>query len=108
MTTRSAEICVHGVHAGLLDELEPGRSYRFSYDADYAGPPVSLTMPVARGLFVFDGFPPFSDGLLPEGVQLEALIRQRKLDRGDLFGQLVAVGHDMVGAVTARLVSADR
>lgn len=103
---RSAEIRVHGVRAGLLEELEPGSSYRFAYDPDYQGPPVSLTMPVSDGAFSYDGFPPFFDGLLPEGAQLEALLRQRKLDRGDLFGQLVAVGNDMVGAVTAHAVEA--
>jgi len=101
---RQAEIHVHGVRAGLLEELEPGRSYRFTYDPGYQGPPVSLTMPVQAGPFTHEGFPPFFDGLLPEGAQLEALLRRRKLDRGDLFGQLVAVGRDMVGAVTARAV----
>lgn len=99
---RRAEILVHGKRAGLLEELEPGRSYRFTYDPGYQGPPVSLTMPVeARAPFTYAGFPPFFDGLLPEGAQLEALLRRRKLDRGDLFGQLMAVGRDMVGAVTA-------
>ena len=31
---------------------------------------------------------------------LDGLLRQRKIDRDDLFGQLVAVGEDVVGAVT--------
>ena len=99
---RSAEIQVHGVRAGLLEELEPRRSYRFAYDPGYRGPPVSLTMPVSDDPYTFDrGFPPFFDGLLPEGPQLEALLRLRKIDRSDLFAQLLAVGRDMVGAVTA-------
>ena len=50
--------------------------------------------------YQFDGFPPFFDGLLPEGAQLEALLRQQKLDRDDGFGQLLTVGGDLVGAVT--------
>jgi serine/threonine-protein kinase HipA len=33
---------------------------------------------------------------------LEALLRIRKIDRDDLFGQLVAVGADLVGAATVR------
>jgi serine/threonine-protein kinase HipA len=37
--------------------------------------------------------------LLPEGGQLEALLRIRKLDRQDLFGQLLAVGQDVVGSL---------
>ena len=55
--------------------------------------------------FLFDTFPPFFDGLLPEGFQLEALLRRRKLDRDDKFGQLIAVGADTVGAVTVEAAS---
>lgn len=32
---------------------------------------------------------------------LEGLLRQRKIDRNDCFSQLIAVGLDMPGAVTA-------
>lgn len=72
----------------------------FRYLDSYEGAPVSLTMPVARREFNFDGFPPFFEGLLPEGDMLEGLLRQRKIDRADLFAQLVAVGAETVGAVT--------
>lgn len=90
---------MHGVEAGRLED-HPGERYLFVYEPSYAGPPVSLTMPVRPEPYAFEGFPPFFDGLLPEGWQLEALLRQAKLDRGDLFGQLLAVGADTVGAVT--------
>ncbi len=86
----------------MLEEIERGRSYRFVYDPGYEGAPVSLTMPVARGEYGFDGFPPFFEGLLPEGAQLEALLRLRKIDGNDHFGQLVIVGSDLVGAVTVK------
>ncbi len=99
---RRAEIAVLGVPAGVLEELEQGRRYRFSYLPSYEGSAVSLTMPTAQRVYEFDAFPPFFEGLLPEGMMLEALLRGCKLDRGDLFGQLLAVGTDMVGAVTAR------
>ena len=62
--------------------------------------PCLLTMPLSERELRFDGFPPFFEGLLPEGEMLDGLLRQRKIDRGDLFGQLVAVGEDVVGAVT--------
>ncbi|MQY80452.1 MAG: toxin HipA, partial [Bacteroidetes bacterium] len=52
--------------------------------------------------FEFDEFPPFFDGLLPEGFQLEALLKQKKIDRDDLFIQLITVGEDLVGAVTIK------
>jgi serine/threonine-protein kinase HipA len=86
--------------AGRLLEAERGTRYRFAYDAGYDGPPVSLTLPVGSGERVFDRFPPFFEGLLPEGGHLDSLLRLRKLDRDDLFGQLVVVGADLVGAVT--------
>jgi serine/threonine-protein kinase HipA len=51
-------------------------------------------------MYEFKTFPPFFDGLLPEGAQLEGLLRLKKLDRSDYFGQLISVGQDLVGAVT--------
>jgi len=56
-------------------------------------------MPVRPEPYQFDKFPPFFEGLLPEGRQLEALLRSNKLDRNDLMGQLLAVGEDVVGSV---------
>jgi serine/threonine-protein kinase HipA len=84
--------------AGLLEARDDG-SYRFTYDASFRGEPVSLTMPTTQRVWDFAHFPAPFEGLLPEGVQLEALLRIRKLDRGDFFGQLLAVGRDVVGSL---------
>ncbi len=62
---------------------------------------MSFTIPVKYESYEYSEFPPFFDGLLPEGVMLEALLRQLKIDRKDSFAQLCAVGGDMIGAVTA-------
>jgi serine/threonine-protein kinase HipA len=97
---RRARVFVHGRPAGRLVELDPGGRYRFEYSEDYRGEPVSLALPIASAPYEFDRFPPFFEGLLPEGVQLEALLLRRKLDAQDYFGQLVAVGRDLVGSVT--------
>ena len=97
---RQAKIFVNGVEAGMLEELERGTIYTFRYKDAYEGPPISLTMPVDVRETRFDRFPPFFEGLLPEGVMLEGLLRQAKIDRDDLFSQLIAVGKDLVGAVT--------
>jgi serine/threonine-protein kinase HipA len=97
---RRARVLVENIPAGILEELERGARYRFQYDASYGGRPVSLSMPVEDREFTFEKFPAFFDGVLPEGIMLESLLRQRKIDRDDLFGQLVAVGKDLVGAVT--------
>jgi serine/threonine-protein kinase HipA len=86
--------------AGYLQESEDGREYRFEYTPEYTGPPISLTMAVRTEAYVFEEFPPFFDGLLPEGAQLEAMLRLHKLDRDDKFGQLLLIGADTVGAVT--------
>lgn len=96
---RKAKIYNHGIFAGFLVEKDRSH-YEFIYEQDYNGPPISLTMPVEKQKFEFAGFPPFFDGLLPEGVQLEALLKQAKIDRRDLFSQLITVGSDLVGSVT--------
>ncbi len=96
---RRATVCVHGEPAGVLEEHGAAR-FVFRYFDTYGGAPVSLTMPITQREYRFERFPPFFEGLLPEGEMLDGLLRQRKLDRGDVFGQLVAVGEDVVGAVT--------
>ena len=97
---RIADVFFKNIMAGQLTQMDEDEKYCFSYAPNYAGPPISMTMPVQSEAYQFDSFPPFFDGLLPEGFQLEALLRQRKLDRNDRFGQLLQVGADTVGAVT--------
>lgn len=97
---RKAEVYLHDQKAGILMEILKNRHYRFKYVKGYEGPPVSVTMPVNQQSFEFKRFPPFFDGLLPEGANLEMLLRSRKIDRDDCFSQLIAVGRDTVGAAT--------
>jgi serine/threonine-protein kinase HipA len=97
---RSIKIYNFGKLAGRLYEIEKGKTYKFSYDENYSGPSISLTMPVTQKEFEYTEFPPFFDGLLPEGSQLENLLRQTKSDRNDFFSHLVTVGNDLVGAIT--------
>lgn len=96
---RRAKVFVNGIPAGILT-MQDKDQYLFEYSDTYQGPPVSLTMPISQKIYHFTQFPPFFEGLLPEGPQLEALLRHAKLNRYDYFGQLLAVGADMVGAVT--------
>ena len=91
---------MHGQWAGILEEWETNRKYRFIYRDNYEGPPISLTMSVGQEIHEFSRFPAFFDGLLPEGEMLEGLLRQRKIDRHDCFAQLMAVGSELIGAVT--------
>jgi len=99
---RQATIYFKELEAGILTEILPGEKYSFQYFSNYEGEPVSQTMPFPPYEYLFTGFPPFFEGLLPEGFQLEALLMNRKIDRNDLFSQLIATGNDMVGAVTIR------
>jgi serine/threonine-protein kinase HipA len=99
---RKALISINSMPAGTLIEKERGSRYSFEYLPDYAGYPVSLTMPLATRVYEFETFPPFFDGLLPEGIMLEGLLKEKKIDRDDCFSQLVAVGSDMPGTVTVQ------
>lgn len=98
---KTAQIYQQGRLAGTLEALDESR-YRFTYQPDYRGEPVSLTMPLRQRIWEFTQFPALFEGLLPEGTQLEALLRRRKLDKNDLFGQLLAVGEDVVGSLQIR------
>ena len=101
---RKAEVYQQAALAGILEELDGGR-WRFTYSGGYSGEPVSQTMPLAQSVHEFDRFPPAFEGLLPEGIQLEAMLRRYKLDRTDLFGQLIVAGQDLVGSLTVKEVA---
>lgn len=96
---RKARVFNYGVYAGELIDKGDG-SFSFEYAKNYQGSPISLTMPLAKKSFEFKHFPPFFDGLLPEGMLLEALLKNAKIDRKDYFTQLITVGRDLVGSVT--------
>lgn len=97
---RKARVFVDGHLAGQLQEIEKGKQYSFEYLPTYKGPSVSLEMPLSQLVYIYDRFPPFFEGLLPEGIMLDGLLRQTKIDRDDLMSQLIAVGQDVVGNVT--------
>jgi serine/threonine-protein kinase HipA len=96
--SRLAKIFQRDVLAGRVAQLDSGQ-WRFVYESGYQGPPVSLSLPLRSEPYLFADFPPFLDGLLPEGAQLEALLKQLKIDRRDSYRQLIAVGQDVVGSL---------
>jgi serine/threonine-protein kinase HipA len=97
---------MHGRPAAVLTQHGRG-GCSVAYLPGYTGEPVSLTLPVAAGRREYPGFPPFLDGLLLEGSMLEAFLQRHKLESGDCFSQLVILGRDMVGALTARELEPD-
>jgi len=100
---KRAEVRIHNIRAGELIERD-ANAYTFQYDANYTGSAISLTMPVKAEAYDFDSFPPFFDGLLPEGIQLEGLLRIKKIDQYDYLEQMIATGGDLVGAVTVHRI----
>jgi len=99
---RKAKVFVNNSEAGTLTEVNFPKLYRFEYLPDYSDSPVSLTMSDKNKIYEFDTFPSFFDGLLPEGFQLDGLLKFGKIDHNDKFSQLIAVGTDMVGNVTIK------
>jgi serine/threonine-protein kinase HipA len=86
-----------------LEEIDRSH-YRFTYVGGYNGEPISLALPARETAYEFNKFPALCEGLLPEGIQLEALLRQYKVDKNDMFQQLLIVGEDVVGSLTVREV----
>jgi serine/threonine-protein kinase HipA len=99
---KKAKVFVNDIYAAELIEIKKGSKYQLIYDDAYQGQSVSLTMPCSKKVYDFDQFPPFFEGLLPEGFMLEALLRKAKIDKYDFFEQLMRVGEDMVGNVTVK------
>lgn len=99
---RKALISLNKIPAAEFIELDKG--YRINYLPTYLGQPISLTLPLKKGSNTFETFPAFLDGLLPEGIMLEVLLKKFKLDADDFFGQLLLVGSDLVGAITVKEV----
>lgn len=98
---RKANVYNHGILAGFLIQTDQ-KEYVFHYEEQYEGPPISLTMPVKNKSFEFKHFPPFFEGVLPEGSLLKALLQTTKTDQYDFFSQLMIVGNDLIGSVTVK------
>ena len=99
---KRAKVFVDNNLSGYLVEIKKGQEYEFRYLDDYVGSPISLTMPVTQKIYVFETFPPFFEGFLPEGIMLDSLLRRAKIDKEDLFEQLMCVGSELVGNVTVK------
>ena len=101
---RKAAVYQQGTLAGFLEE-QKGGGWSFTYTDGYFGEPVSLTMPISQKRYDFEKFPPPFEGLLPEGILLEAFLRRYKLDADDFFGQLSIVGQNVVGSLSIKEVA---
>lgn len=98
---RKAKVYMFEKEAGILTEYSKTK-YEFQYLLDYNSVPISLTMPVRAEPYNYDSFPPFFEGLLPEGYNRNLLHRLRKIDEKDYFSVLMYIGEDVVGAATIK------
>lgn len=102
---RKALILINNKPAAIFTEESKGGKCTIAYLPEHQGSAISLTLPLHKSPYEFPGFPAFFDGLLPEGPQLEGLLKRSKIDRDDYFAQLMAVGADLVGAVNVKEIT---
>ncbi len=96
---RSGVVLFQGIRAGVIEELPEG-GYRFTYDDDYSGPSVSLTLPKKNKVHESRILFPFFDGLIPEGWLLSVTVKNWKVDERDRMGLLLTACSDTIGTVT--------
>lgn len=94
------KVYLNEVYVGTLLE-EPGERYRFQYDPDYSGLPVSYTLPVSPEAYESrHNLHPYFDNLVSEGwlERAQALaLGKRECSRFEL---LLTFGRDLIGAVS--------
>jgi serine/threonine-protein kinase HipA len=99
---RQCKVYVHDSVAGILQETD-AREYVFTYDENYHGEPVCLSMPVRIEPYRSDHLFPYFFNMLSEGAnrQMQSLLLH--IDESDDFGIMLATAqHDTIGAVTVK------
>lgn len=89
-----------GKLAGSLVENLNG--YVFTYDDDYKGKPISLSMPRAIKEHKSKELHPYFKGLTPEGWLKKRFSELQKIDERDTFGFLIENGNDLLGAISIK------
>lgn len=99
---RKADVFMHGVKAGALQEADQG--YVFTYDEAYLqrtdAEAISLSMPLRLESYRDKRLFPFFDNLIPEGWLLDIAEKTWKLNPRDRMGLLLACCRDCIGAVS--------
>ena len=99
MNNKKINVLINGVSAGILEESENGKKYRFIYDDNYKGESVFFNMPVQKKIREFDNFPEYFENLLPEGLMLDGLCKLNEISKNDNFSQLLAAGKNLSGNI---------
>jgi len=99
-----AEVYRNNLKIGILSKFNE-RSYEFKYTDDWFSnedlPPLSLTMPKSKQVYVSDQLFPFFFNMLSEGVNRKLQSRRLKIDENDHFSLLLATASvDTIGPIT--------
>ena len=95
---RKVIVFCYGKQAGILRENND--EYVFTYDDEYRGKPISLSLPLSKKTFPSKGLHPFFKTLAPEGWLKKRYSELQHIDERDLFGFLIRNGSDLLGAIT--------
>jgi serine/threonine-protein kinase HipA len=96
------DVYFHSDLVGRLERLEQAR-LTFVYEPSWiaaGGTPLSLGLPVRKGLFDDGKCRPFFAGLLPEGEFLKAIARAFHVSADNPFSVLAEIGGECAGAVS--------
>ena len=99
---RKIKVYYNGIPAGEPEEIEKGKNYVFRYYPGYNDEDISLTMPRDKNVFESGVVALFFDGLLPEGIRLEQLLKIKGLDRNDLLSLLINSGKNLKGSIEVK------
>ena len=99
---RQCKILVHNIEAGILQETDD-RRYVFTYNEDYIGDPVCISMPVRKEPYLSDYLFPYFFNMLSEGANRKLQSQLLHIDEHDDFGIMLATAQfDTIGAVTIK------
>lgn len=97
--TRTLSVFIAGVRAGTLSQDDNG-TRTFAYDGSYAGPPLSLSMPVSNQTFPSRVVDAYLLGLLPDDDRVRREAGRRfGVSGNNPFALLAHMGLDCPGAV---------
>lgn len=107
---RQARIYYQDKVAGILKETDEG-DYVFRYEDDYINEHpndfITFSMPVSEAAYRDKRLFPFFEGLIPEGWLLDIASNNRKINRNDRMGLLLACCRNCIGAVSVEPVLSD-
>lgn len=99
---RQCKVYVHDVEAGILQETD-AREYVFTYDENYHGEPVCLSMAVRKEPYRSAHLFPYFFNMLSEGANRQMQSMLLHIDEADDFGIMLATAqYDTIGAVTIK------